>query len=213
MFLTKSSIQNEMKKGRLSIDPYHPEQCNPNSYNVRLGSTLLIYDVDNTSRWNTFLATHFPKVHRLLGLRPGIFDLKKENTFTTLEIPDEGMVLYPGTLYLGHTQEVTSTPHHVPVYEGRSSLARAGVESHVCAGWGDVGFEGTWTLEIRVTYPTRIYPGFEIGQVGFSTVCGETNEGYGSSSYKSRYQGQRKPVPYLGHLDFIKKDKGASLDG
>ena len=32
--------------------------------------------------------------------------------------------------------------------EGRSSIGRLGLFIHITAGFGDVGFEGFWTLEI-----------------------------------------------------------------
>jgi dCTP deaminase len=72
------------------------------------------------------------------------------------------------------------------------------MESHVCGGWGDIGFNGTWTLEIKVTYPTRVLPYFEIGQVAFAESTGDIEE-YGSEGFRSRYQGQHDITPYRGN--------------
>ena len=94
-------------------------------------------------------------------------------------------MLRPGRLYLGKTVEWTSSPGFVPMYEGRSSLGRLGVSSHITAGFGDIGFEGNWTLEISVVQPVRIYPGMRIGQLYWHKPVGEI-----TSTYQGKYQGQ-----------------------
>ncbi len=43
MILTGPEITAAARDGRLTIDPFELEQVNPNSYNVRLGPTLLTY--------------------------------------------------------------------------------------------------------------------------------------------------------------------------
>ncbi|NUK90060.1 dCTP deaminase, partial [Streptomyces lunaelactis] len=43
MILTGPEITSASKDGRLRISPFMPTQVNPNSYNVRLGGTLLTY--------------------------------------------------------------------------------------------------------------------------------------------------------------------------
>lgn len=198
MILTKDAIEREIQEGRIDIEPLTPELFNPNSVNVRLHDELFVYDVDRS--------TIFTRIARKilssqwcdrLNLPPSEIDLKRIPEARQIKIPSEGLVLMPGTLYIGSTVERTHSPHHVPLYEGRSSMARVGLESHVCAGWGDVGFNGNWTLEIRVTYPTRVYPHMEIGQVGFIDVRGDIDL-YGSEVFSSRYQNQEGPTLYRG---------------
>ena len=70
--------------------------------------------------------------------------------------------------------------------DGRSSTGRLGMLIHATAGFGDVGFNGTWTLEIFVIHPLRIYPYDEIGQVSFETL-----EGDASYQYNGRYNNQK----------------------
>ncbi|WP_444972016.1 dCTP deaminase domain-containing protein, partial [Streptomyces lunaelactis] len=43
VILTGPEITSASKDGRLRISPFMPTQVNPNSYNVRLGGTLLTY--------------------------------------------------------------------------------------------------------------------------------------------------------------------------
>lgn len=205
MILTKKAIEQEIDRGRIEIEPLVPELFNPNSVNVRLHEKLLVYDVDEATQWTRFLRRRLPVGWAdVLGLPPSEIDLEAIPKAREVIIPEKGLVLQPGTLYIGSTVERTYSPYHVPLYEGRSSMARVGLESHVCAGWGDVGFNGQWTLEIRVTYPTRVYPDMEIGQVGFIAVEGEI-EPYGSEGYASRYQNQSGPTAYKGAGSLIRK--------
>lgn len=205
MILTKEAIEREIARGRIEVEPLEPELFNPNSVNVRLHEKLLVYDVDRANPVTRLLRRLLPEtLSDTLGLPPSEIDLEKIPSAREITIPEKGLVLQPGKLYIGSTVERTYSPYHVPLYEGRSSMARVGLESHVCAGWGDVGFNGQWTLEIRVTYPTRVYPDMEIGQVGFIEVEGDI-EPYGSEEYASRYQNQHGPTTYKGAGSLIRK--------
>lgn len=118
-------------------------------------------------------------------LRDYALDPKKENETQEIEIPEEGYVLLPGTLYLGTTVEYTETYGFVPNIDGRSTTGRLGIEVHRTAGFGDNGFKGKWTLEITVTHPVIVYPGMEIGQLYYETIDGDT-----SMMYDGKYQNQ-----------------------
>jgi dCTP deaminase len=142
----------------ISIEPYSPKQLNPNSYNLRLHEELLVYD-------NTIL------------------DMKTENKASSIIIPKTGLLLEPNKLYLGRTVEYTKTTNYVPMLEGRSSIGRLGMFIHVTAGFGDVGFEGYWTLEIFVIQPLIIYPNIEICQIYYHTINGDF-ETYKSGKYE-----------------------------
>ena len=159
--LTGKEILKQIKKGKIKIEPFNMKQLNLNSYNVTLNKDLLVYDCD-------------------------VLDLKKSNPTKKLEIPEEGLVLEPGKLYLGRTNEYTETDGFVPCIDGRSSIGRLGLFIHVTAGFGDVGFKGTWTLEIQCIQPIRIYPNIEIGQLHYEMIQGK----------KTYYHGK-----YLGQID------------
>ena len=102
-----------------------------------------------------------------------ILDMKAHNTAKKIIIPKSGLVLEPGKLYLGRTNEYTETFNYVPMLEGRSSIGRLGMGIHVTAGFGDCGFKGFWTLEIYVIQPLVIYPDVEIGQLYYHTIDGD----------------------------------------
>jgi dCTP deaminase len=173
MILSGLEIENLLDKD-IKIEPYHPNQLNPNSYNLRLHNELLVYD------------------------NP-VLDMKQPNPATKLIIPEEGLVLETGKLYLGRTLEYTETHRHVPMLEGRSSIGRLGLFVHVTAGFGDVGFCGFWTLEMFCVHPIKVYPGVEICQIFYHSIEGNY------SAYKSgKYQNNKGIQPSLLYKDFEK---------
>jgi len=159
----------------IGIDPYNPSQVNPNSYNLRLHDELLVY---------TDL----------------ILDMKKENNVSKISIPATGLELEPGKLYLGRTVEHTRSEKLVPMLEGRSSIGRLGMFVHVTAGFGDIGFNGFWTLEIFVVQPLIIYPNVEVCQIYFHHIQGNY------STYKNgKYQNNNSIQPSKLYQDFKKE--------
>lgn len=171
MILSGKEILQRLGKDIL-IEPFNPKQLNPNSYNLRLHNELLVYDEP-------------------------VLDMKKPNRFHCITIPEEGLVLETGKLYLGRTLEYTRTENCVPMLEGRSSVGRLGLFIHVTAGFGDVGFAGYWTLEIFCVQPIRIYAGVEICQIYYHTLEGEF-EKYNSG----KYQNNQSVQPSLLYKDF-----------
>ena len=113
-------------------------------------------------------------------------DMMKPNETIEFEIPEEGYVLQPGVLYIGRTVETTFTDKFIPMINGRSSGGRLGISIHICAGFGDIGFDGTWTLEITCVEPVRIYPNVPIAQVCYFKPCGKVRD-----LYIGRYHGQK----------------------
>lgn len=159
MILSGREIKNKLGK-EITIEPFNERQLNTNSYNLKLYNELAIYDSD-------------------------ILDVKKDNTISKIVIPEEGIVLNPGKLYLGRTVEYTKTKGYVPMIEGRSSIGRLGMFIHVTAGFGDVGFSGYWTLEISCIQPVRIYSGIEICQIFYHEIAGKCVE------YNGKYQNNK----------------------
>ena len=173
MILSGKEIQRELGK-RIFIEPFDPSRLNPNSYNLTLHDELLVYDSP-------------------------VLDMKKPNPAHTIRIPESGLRLEPGRLYLGRTREFTRTEGFVPMLEGRSSVGRLGLFIHVTAGFGDVGFAGYWTLEIFCVQPIRIYPDVQICQIYYHDIDGEY-EPYQSS----KYQNNTGIQPSLMYRDFEK---------
>ena len=166
--LTASEILKQKDAGRLDIVPFDIKHLNPNSYNVHLRDTLKVYD---------------KKYHRVLDTR------RDNHPDYTIVIPKTGYTLFPGNLYLGATEEIVTTNHYVPNIDGRSSIGRLGMQVHMTAGFGDIGFSGTFTFEITVVVPVTIYPGDEIAQIYFEKPDGDID-----FLYNGRYKGQIDPT-------------------
>ena len=169
MILSDKRILDEIQQGNIVIDPFDREALGSNSYDVHLGKFLATY----TSR---------------------ILDARKHNQIEEIVIPEEGYVLQPNTLYLGVTEEYTESHAHVPFLEGKSSIGRLGIHIHATAGKGDVGFCNTWTLEITVAQPVRVYAGMPIGQLIYFEVDGDVIRRYNSKPSAKYNQKTIKPV-------------------
>lgn len=186
--LTGEEITNQAIAGNITITPYNGNQVNPNSYNLRLHEELLVYELEGVRAYNKNL------VRFDYDIQP--IDMKKDNPTSKIVIPESGHTLQPGVLYLGRTVEKTHTDYYVPVLSGRSSVGRLGINVHVTAAFGDVGFNGHWTLEIFVIHPVIIYPNVQICQVYFNTVEGEID------LYKGKYQDNNGVQASMFYKDF-----------
>lgn len=187
MILTGMRIKQAVYAGEIHITPLNEAHIGPNSIDVTLAPVLRCYD-------------------------DHCLDAKTNHTTWELPIPPEGLVLQPGKLYLGSTVETAVSKKYVPMYEGRSSIARLGVATHITAGFGDIGWgyeriEGrmgpelvctypTWTLEITVVQPVRLYAGMRVGQVYFLEASG------GVDMYHGKYTKQKGPQPSMAYKDF-----------
>jgi len=191
-------VNHEIKKARalggIVIEPFREEQLNTVSYDVSLGQW--VYRFVHPRRGNGFAEN---------------VDLPLDSSrFRLSKLGGDGLRLAAGERVLAHTQEfiggrvyprtVRKTavqPGYGLPYEevivkedfaavttemrARSSTARWGLEVCSCAGVGDVGFTGRWTLELynKNPFPVRIPVGALIGQVVFHAVAvpeGDTYE-------------------------------------
>jgi dCTP deaminase len=177
MILTDRDILEAIEAKTIVIEPYRRECLGSNSYDVHLGATLAIY-------------------------KGAVLDAREHNEIEYFEIPNDGFVLRTDTLYLGVTEEYTETHAHVPFLEGKSSVGRLGIDIHATAGKGDVGFSNTWTLEISVKQPVRIYAGMPIGQLIYFEVKGECLTPY-STKANAKYNTRTiKPVESMMYKNY-----------
>lgn len=177
MILSDQKILEAIENGTIVIEPYRRECLGTNSYDVHLGRWLAVYNDRE-------------------------LDAKKHNAIQYFEIPEEGFVLQPGTLYLGVTEEYTETHHSVPFLEGKSSVGRLGIDIHATAGKGDVGFCNTWTLEISCVQPVRVYAGMPVGQLIYFAVEGPI-ENYYNRKPNAKYNDRTdKPVESMMWKNF-----------
>lgn len=178
MILTDSDILQRIKQKDIEISNFKRERLGSNSYDLTLGNLLSFYTSD-------------------------VLDCKKKNPVTTFPIDAEkGYMLVPGLLYLGYTNEYTKTRNLCPQLEGKSSLARLGLSIHLTAGFGDIGFEGHWTLEITVVHKLWVYANMPIAQIYWQLPLGTCSVPYNMKK-DAKYANQiARPVPSMMHKNF-----------
>ena len=181
--LCDSTIQKLIEDGLIDFDQSDTDfdtvksQINPNTMDLTLGRFI---------QW--------PKENQ----EPILFG-KKYNADAYWDLrtvmPDEGVLLTPGDVFLGCTREYFRVPSKIcgQVFT-KSSLGRVFI-NHMMAGVIDSGFEGTITLELRndgkhniiIPYGTRVV------QIQFLSLDELPERDY--SQRKSRYLRQTKPEP------------------
>lgn len=173
MILSDATIKRLLGTGELSIQPLDPRQIEPASVDLRLGTTFLT-----------------PKA------TSGIYSMTEEPEYDAVEatefiVPTRGFVL-------ATTLEYVKLPNNITAFvEGRSSVGRLGLFIQN-AGWVDPGFEGALTLELfnANSSPMRIEAGRRICQLVLAYADQVVEH-----PYRGKYQGQRKTMGSLIHLD------------
>jgi dCTP deaminase len=179
VILSDRTIREEIKAGRIEIEPFEDASVQPSSVDLH---------VDRVFR--VFHNARYPYI-----------DVRKpmEDLTEVFEVPDgEAFILHPGEFVLGSTRERIRLPDDlVARLEGKSSLGRLGLLIHSTAGYVDPGWDGYLTLELSnvANLPITIYPGMKIGQISFFRLTTAADSPYGSSQVGSKYQGQRGPTP------------------
>lgn len=167
MILSGQQIAEEVRLGRIVIDPFAEVDLNPNSYNYHLGTSVKF-------------APACGQPH----------DPSQSEEWVSEPITPQGVILYPSRLYLSHTRERIGSSVFVPSLIGRSSVGRLGLFVQVSADLGQLGAIHCWTLELAVVQPLRIYAGMRIGQVSFWVA-----KGY-RSRYRGEYAHHSGPREY-----------------
>ncbi|MDZ4662375.1 MAG: 2'-deoxycytidine 5'-triphosphate deaminase [Pseudomonadota bacterium] len=170
-WLTGPEITKQVRLGRIRIDPFRLDQCNPNSYDYRLGNTLKLLKLNSQHKGTPCIDPRLPSLYE------------------EVVIPTDGYLLETPNAYLGYTVEQFGSDHYACLVTGKSSVGRLFVKNHACAGPIDQGFFGHITLEITAKLPTLIFPGMKLGQIFFFEVCGKPN------LYNGKYKENNKGIP------------------
>ena len=186
MVLSDRTIKEEMRHGRLAIDPLGEGCVQPASVDLRLDKFFRVF-----------------RIHR----RPYIdVSLPMEDLTELVEV-DDGIpfIIAPGEFVLASTMESISLPDDlVARLDGKSSLGRLGLLIHATAGYVDPGFSGKLTLELSsvAKMPIAIYYGMKVCQISFLRLSAPAERLYGDPSLGSKYQGQVGPTPSRAFQDF-----------
>ncbi|MCG8329457.1 MAG: dCTP deaminase [Chitinophagales bacterium] len=160
MILTKSEIAKNIDNGKIKITPFCPRQLSTNSYDLRLGETIIRYKEE-------------------------IINPKEEPDFNKILLKEEGLQLDAGEFILGHSDEKVGSDHFVPILHGKSNTARLGLFVHVTADLIDIGYFGNFTFQLYATTPIRIFPNMLIAQVSFWVPLGDIELYQGKYQYSN----------------------------
>jgi len=152
MILVDWQLRDRITRGHIKVDPFDPRMIQPNSLDVRLGDYFVWYNPGEE------VIDPYEKGSICAGIS---------------ETRSPSVVISPGLFLLAETLEKIELPDNIVAsIEGKSSIARLGVELHQTGGWIDAGFRGSITLEMcNVNQrPVRIYAGMPIGQLVFYTT-------------------------------------------
>ncbi|HON81262.1 MAG TPA: dCTP deaminase [Methanoregulaceae archaeon] len=152
MILVDWQILDRVARGFICVDPFESSLVQPNSLDIRLGNHFVWYEESGE-----------------------VIDPYRQETIAsgTRECITDSVVIAPGQFMLAETMEVIGLPDNIVAsIEGKSSIARLGVELHQTGGWIDAGFRGSITLEMCNVNarPVRVYAGMPIGQLVFYTT-------------------------------------------
>ncbi len=191
MILSDRSIREELKAGRIVIEPYDDRDIQPSSVDLHLDRLFRVFR--NHQRQ--------------------VIDVKRaqEDLTELVEVDgDNAFILHPGEFVLGSSSERVGVPDDlVARLEGKSSLGRLGLVIHSTAGFVDAGFSGHITLELSnvATLPITLYPGMKIGQISFLKMTTSAENPYGSAATGSKYKGQRGPTASRYHLNYDEAER------
>lgn len=215
--MQQSNTANPDGKPDIIITPFDEKCLGSNSYDLHLGDTLAVYACTLPAGMRP--AIEYNPLKRDYSMRdwfrrlrnykdylnnPEKYDPRnpqylidpcdeKSHKTIDIKIPGTGLILSPFVGYLGSTVEYTETYNLFPYIDGKSSVGRNFILNHHTAGRGDDGFRGQWTLEIRVLYPTVVYPNMRIGQIYYEQFTG-ARKPYNMNP-SSHYDGQMGPTP------------------
>ena len=137
------------------ITDVDPKAINAASIDVRLGSEIVVEDMNGTSN---VISIHEREV----------FPANK------ITLTERGYIMSPGEFILAHTVEKFNLPNNIVAeFKLKSSGARTGLENAL-ATWCDCGWNGSvLTLELKNFlrhHSLRLTPGMYIGQMIFYRV-------------------------------------------
>ena len=148
MILSGRKITDNVKNGKIQIEPFDELNVNPNSYDVTLGNKLLYYTDE-------------------------YLDTAEKNNFEEIIIPEDGFILEKGKFYVGHINEFIGSDFFVPILHCKLTITKLGLFIHVTANLIDIGNHCNFSLQIYATENIKVYPGMKVAQVSFWNVYGD----------------------------------------
>ncbi|MCS5737020.1 dCTP deaminase [Herbiconiux daphne] len=167
------------------IDALH-ENVNSASIDVRIGDHILLEDITTAAG------------HPVVDIAA-----KESPKFVKIGIPEEGLVIHPGVIFLASTMETFNLPNTISgQFILRSSVARCFLE-HMQAGWADAGWHGAQlTMEFKNMnrqHSLLIRKGMRIGQMVFFEHADAGENSYAIKGNYNNQQGATQAFSGEGH--------------
>jgi dCTP deaminase len=169
--LSGEKILELIKSGQVKIEPFRKGQIGAGSIDLHLGNAFRV----------------FKKVHDVYRVTDRV-DYTKLTEIVRVKNGTHILIM-PGELIHGITKEkVTLPPNLAALIEGRSSLARIGLLTHLSSGFIHPGSSNRTVLEIAniSPVPLAIKPGTKICQLILIEVSGK-------GKYSGRFANQLTP--------------------
>ena len=184
--LSDRSIKEALDLGRIIVNPIGENAIQPASLDIRLDREFRVFRNHRDS---------------FIDIRTPMESLTEIETIDD----DQAFVLHPNEFVLGSTIELVELPNDIVArVEGKSSLGRLGLLVHATAGYVDPGWQGKLTMELSnvSNLPIKLYYNMKIGQLSFFELSTPSDNPYGSSALKSKYQNQEGPTASKGYSDY-----------
>jgi dCTP deaminase len=169
--LSRARILELIESGVLKIEPFHEKQVGAGSVDLHLGTEFRV----------------FKKVRDVFRVTD---DADYAQLTEVVRVKRRGHILImPGELVHGITEEMITLPDNLAgLIEGRSSLARVGLLTHLSSGFVHPGTSNKTVLEIAnlSPIPLAIVPGTRICQLILVEVRGK-------GKYTGRFARQMRP--------------------
>lgn len=164
--LSRPGILKAIEEKRIRIEPFHESHLKTASYDVTLHDQF--YDVCDDDYAQSTGEKHSGDVYTV-----GVPFINQNAE------GQPGIYIDSGRRVLACTREFAGGRLNIVAeMRARSSTARHGLTVCSCAGWGDVGFRGRWTMEIynMNPFPVFIPFGVRIAQLIFHEVSHEIQD-------------------------------------
>jgi dCTP deaminase len=183
--LSDCDILREISNGKIIIEPFDRKKLQPNGYDLSIGPVFYTF--------NSNIDGFFPFIKESVDQAYERHEAKEEVLrFSNKTIRGRFIRLPPHGFVIASTFERVGTKEDIVAsIRCRSSLARTGIDIVRGAGWGDIGFDGVWTIEITNHLPVPYYlpVGLRIGQMVFFRT-----ESPAERPYCGKYSGSKEPA-------------------
>ncbi len=185
MPLSDCDILKELSASKITIEPFKRERLQPNGYDLSISQ--IFYTFNNTI--DGFFPFIKESVDQAYIRREAKEEVLRVGNKTVrgkfIRLPPQGFVIASTNERVGTKGDLVAS------IRCRSSLARTGIDIVRGAGWGDVGFDGVWTIEItnHLSVPYYLPVGLRIGQMVFFRT-----ESPAENPYSGKYAGSNEPA-------------------